>query len=186
MSGIKGTAPGISSFVGAAGQIVTGSIQEDLFIRGRSFSYEDWLVYAADEIKTFVFDPIACTCDQIVFQPFAFSAQSGPIEIGIFAPVTADDDGTLLGASNRRATSPIIPEGILRLNPSNIVKPADRFAGDLVPASGTAPANSSGAENTQGLPFEIIPSIKYALTVKNTDGAGVRIQFKTTWFEIFF
>lgn len=174
------------NFAGAAGQLVTGSIQENLFIQGRSFSYEDWLVYGADETKTFVFDPTACTCDQIVFQPFAFSAQSGPVEIEIFAPVTADDDGDVLGASNRRATSPITPDGILRLNPSNIALPADRFAGDLVPASGTAPANSSGAENTQGLPFEIIPSIKYALTVKNTDGAGVRILFKTTWFEIFF
>jgi len=174
------------NFAGAAGQLITGSIQENLFILGQSFSYEDWLTYGADETKTIVFDPTGCDCDQLIFNPFAFSAQSGPIEIGIFAPVTADDDGTVLEASNRRATSPITPEGILRLNPSNIVKPADRFAGDLVPATGTAPANSSGGGNMLGLPFEIITSVKYALTIKNTDGADVRIQFKTTWFEINF
>lgn len=173
------------NFAGAAGQLISGTIQENLFILGQSFSYEDWLVYGADETKTFVFDPTDCDCDQLVFNPFAFSAQSGPVEIKIYAPVTADDDGTILGVSNRRATSPITPKGILRLNPSNIVLPA-AFAGDLIPSTGTAPANSSGAENARGLPFEIITSVKYALTIKNTDGADVRIQFKTTWFEINF
>lgn len=171
---------------GAAGQVVTGSIQENLFILGQSFSYEDWLVYGADETKTFVFDPTACTCDQLVFNPFAFSAQGGPVEIKIFAGVVyTAATGSILGASNRRATSSITPEGVLLLNPT-ITTPGVEFAGDLVPATGTAPANSTGSGNMPGLPFEIDTAFVYKLTVKNIDGAGIRIQFKTTWFEIFF
>jgi hypothetical protein len=178
-----GNAPRTSAFAGSAGQVITGTVQENLFIEGKSFSYEDWLTYTADETKTFVFDPTACECVQIVFNPIAFSATAGPIEIKFYVGTTADDDGTLLEASNRRATSSVTPQGIWRLNPSNISLGTE-FAGDLVPATGVTSATSTGSQNQPNLPFEVLKTSKYAITVKNTDGADTYVQIKSTWFEI--
>ena len=75
---------------GAAGQIVTGTIQENLFILGLSFSWEDYLTYAAAEEKIFVFDPTACTCAQLIFNPLVFSANAGPITIDVYTEVSYD------------------------------------------------------------------------------------------------
>jgi len=170
---------------GLAGQYVVGSIQENLFIGGNSFSYVDYLSFADSEVKTFVFDGTACTCEQIVFNTILFSATAGPVLIDFYAGTTADSDGTLLGVSNRRATSPIVNEGVLRLNPSNITL-GTRFSGDMVPANAAQGIGSSnqGAQSSQGLPFEIDFSIKYAFTITNTNGAGVYVKIDATWFEV--
>lgn len=177
-----GPTPSVSGFAGLANQVVVGSIQENLFIAGRSFSFEDYFTFGASEVKTFVFDPTACGCSQLVINPLIFAATGGPIIVDIYANTTADKDGTLLGVSNRRFGSPATMAE-LRLDPSNITL-GTRISGDIVPATGTAPANSTGGANAQGLPFELSKNLKYSITMTNNDGAGVIAVFKFTYFEI--
>lgn len=168
--------------ISIADSINLSSIQEYLFVQGKSFSYEEHLIYGASEVKTFVFDPTAFTGTNIVFEPIVFAATAGPILIKFYYGTEADDDGTLLGVSNRRAPLGIVNQGIWRLNP-NIVSLGTEFAGDIVPANETIGQTSVGASNQPGLPFEIFSNIKYALTIENKNGAGVYVQMKATWFE---
>jgi hypothetical protein len=182
-----GNAPKTSAFAGTAGQIITGTIQENLFINGFSFSYVDYLVYALAGTKTIVFDGSACECSQIVFNPILFSASAGPILIDFYANVTlnATPGGTILQASNRRATSPNVTDAILYLDPT-IDDLGTRFSGDLVPSNESAGVGTSnqGASSSQGLPFEIDSSLLYAFTMENLDGADTYIKVDMTWFEI--
>jgi hypothetical protein len=162
----------------------TTDVAGEQFVLGNSYSYEDYHIFAlADDTLTFVFDPTAFTGTNLTVEPISFCATSGPITIDFYTGTDADDDGTLLGASNRRATSSNINEAILRLDPT-INSIGTRFSGDLVPATGTAPANSSGGSNVSGLPFELDTSLKYAFVATNKDGANVYFCIKMTWFEI--
>lgn len=154
---------------------------EALFVLGKAFSFEDYFTFGNLEARTFVFDPTAFTGDQIVFNPMLFAGSSGPVLIDFFAGVDADDDGTLLTPSNRRSGFPA-PESVFREAPT-INDFGTRFAGDSVPSSGAGVGNTNGAGNIAGLPFEINPALKYAITITNQDGAGTIIQLKTTWFE---
>lgn len=180
-----GNAPGIAAFVGSAGQVITGPIQEQLFIEGKSFSYEDYHVFDVDEVKLFVFDPALYAGPQLVFSPLVFAASSGPILVQYYANFLGSADGTLLEASNRRFGFDG-PLSTIRLNPTPTVPGAygTRFAGDMVPATGNNPATSTGAGNSAGLPFEPSPTLKTAFTLTNTDGAATYVQIKMTWFEV--
>jgi len=177
-----GNAIGPGATVGLLGAQLNSSVQEDLFVQGKSFSFEDYFTFAADETKTFVFSPLAFEGVNITVNPFIFSATSGPCEIDLYYGTTNDEDGTLLGASNRRFGMPA-PKSTLRLNPSNVIL-GTRFAGDLIPATGVNPNNSNPATSPIGLPFELSRLIKYALTIHNSDGDGVKLMFKMTWFEV--
>lgn len=169
----------ISGFIEAV-RITT--IQEELFVLGKAFSYEDYISFSAGETKTIVFDPTAFAGIQIAFNPISFSATSGPIKIDFYTGSDSDDDGTILEPSNRREGFPG-PASILRLNPNNITL-GDRFAGDLVPANGLGVGNANGGNNQPGLPFEIDFTLKKAITIKNEDGADTLVQLKITWFEV--
>lgn len=174
------------AFAGAAGQIITSDIQENLFILGLSYSWEDYLTYAADEEKIFVFDPLLCTCEQLVFNPLVFSANAGPITIDIYTEVSYDTGtGTLAVASNRRETSPNTPDAILRYGSvATLNFLGTKFAGDLIPSNGAAAPNAAGNTNIGALPFEIdITKIK-AVGLTNTDGNGVLVSHKFNWFEV--
>jgi hypothetical protein len=160
------------------------TVSDEQFVLGNSYSYEDYHIFLlADDTFTFVLDPTAFTGLNLTVEPISFCATSGPITIDFYAGVDADDDGTLLGVSNRRATSSNVNKAILRLDPT-INDIGTKFAGDLVPSTGTAPANSSGAASATGLPFELDPAGKYAFVATNNDGANVYFCIKITWFEI--
>jgi hypothetical protein len=170
---------------GGAGQLVTGQIREELFIRGEAFSWEDWLVYGTSESKIIVFDPRNCTAQQIVFDPLLFNANSGPVTVDVYTNVSYDlGTGTALVASNRRETLQSInpPEAILRLNPTGFS--GSKFAGDLVPASGPSPAVGSGNQNQEGAVFEIDKTIVKAIGLTNHDGDNVYVSHKLTWYEV--
>lgn len=160
----------------------TTNTQEDAFVNGLVFSYEDYLIYGDDEVKNFIFDPTAFTGTNLVITPPQFSASSGPITVEYFIGATADNDGTLLGISNRRGTSSNVNKAILRLAPSNISE-GTRFAGRLIPATGVNPNQGSGNASGSNLPFEIDCSVKYLIRITNTDGAGVYVQTDFTWIE---
>jgi hypothetical protein len=182
-----GNAPKASAFAGLAGQIVTGTVQENLFIGGFSFSYTDRLLYAAAGAKIITFDGRLCTCGQIVFNPILFSSNSGPILIDFYAGVTlnATPGGATLEPSNRRATSDNVSDAVLLLDPT-IDDMGTRFAGDLVPANESAGVGTSnqGAASSAGLPFEIDHSLVYAIDIENLDGADTYVKVDMTWFEI--
>ena len=182
----SGSAPTVSAFSGAAGQIISSDIQENLFILGLSYSWEDYLTYSASEEKIFVFDPTACTCAQLVFNPLVFSANAGPITIDIYTSVSwTPGTGTLAVASNRRETSPNTPEAILRYgSAATLGFSGTKFAGDLIPANGAAAPNAAGNSNPEGLPFEIDISIIKAVGLTNTDGNGILVSHKFNWFEV--
>lgn len=157
--------------------------QEDAFVNGNVFSYEDYLTYETDEAKSFIFDPSEFTGNNLVVTPPQFAATGGPVTVEYFAGATADNDGTLLGVSNRRGTSEKANQAILRLNPSNLSEGA-KFSGRLVPATGLNPATSNGNSGGSFLPFELDPTIKYLIKITNTDGNGIFVQTDFTWLEV--
>jgi hypothetical protein len=181
----NGGAP--SAFAGTAGQVITGTIQENLFIGGFSFSFTDRLLYVATGIKRITFDARLCSCSQLVFNPIIFSANAGPILIDFYAGVTlnATPGGTELEPSNRRATSPNVSDAVLLLDPV-IDNLGTRFAGDIVPANESTGVGTSnqGASSSAGLPFEIDHSLVYAIEINNLDGADTYVKIDMTWFEI--
>lgn len=181
-SGI-GNAPSHGAAIGLQGSRLTSSISENLFVAGKAFSYEDYLVFGLNEIKTIVLDSSAYVGDNLVVLPLVFYATGGPTLVDYYTNVSANDDGTLLVPSNRRESFPA-PKSLLRLNPTNFS--GDRFTGDLIPATGLGVGNISGQANQAnvlGIPFELISNIKHAITLENKNGAGVYVQIKLTWFE---
>lgn len=171
--------------------IKTTTIWEDFFFNQEAFSYEDYTTFAASETKTIIVDPTAFIPDgkgvlkRIPFLPMSAYSPSGPIRVQFYQDSIADDDGTLLEASNRDSSAEkIIPDLKLRLDPSNITK-GTRFAGDLIPSSDSGPGglNTVGGSNAPGLPFAITNLKKYAIDLTNDNGDNVLVQIKLTWFE---
>ena len=178
-----GNISGIAAFAGTAGQLKVGSISEEAFILGKSFSYEDYTLFAlADEEHFIVFNPVLYAGFFLFFDPIALSASSGPVLVDIYAGTDSDEDGTLLGASNRRAAFPG-PKSTLRMDPT-INDIGTRFAGDMVPATGNNPNTANGSSNSGGLPFEPIRPGKTAIKFTNLDGADTYLQIKLTWYEL--
>ena len=158
------------------------SRSESFWLKGKSFSFSDYFSFANGEVKTIVFDPTACDCNNVEFETILFAATSGPILIDFYALTDADDDGTILASSNR-SNSTVTANSVFRLNPT-INNIGTRFSGDLIPSTGTAPSNSSGATVAGGLPFEINKNIKYAFQITNTDGNDTYVQIDLTFYEI--
>ena len=185
----SGNIPGLGNYAGAAGQIITSEIQENLFISGLSFSWEDWLSYDADEEKLFIFYTLLCVpacCVQLIFNPLVFAANAGPIKIDIYTEVSyVNGTSQLLQQSNRRETSDNTSDAILRVGErTNMEFTGTKFSGDLIPSNGAAAPNAAGNTNPAGLPFEIdITKIK-AVGLTNTDGNGVLVSHKFNWFEV--
>ncbi|MCK5612881.1 hypothetical protein KAR91_64000 [Candidatus Pacearchaeota archaeon] len=176
-----GNAPLPGSTIGLLGAHLTSTIQENLFVEGKSFSYEDYHTFGADETKIIVFDSTAFEGENLIVNPFGFAATAGPIKIDFYTLVSNNDDGTELFASNRREGFPD-PLSVLRLNPTGFS--GTRFAGDLVPATGISVPTGQGSGNQPGLPFELNAAIKHAIGMTNEDGADVVFQMKMTWFEV--
>lgn len=174
-----GNAPVAAAFAGSESQIITGTIQEELFLQGKAFSWEDRLTFGADEVKTIVFDMSLFTGGRLFLNPLIVGASSGPILIDFYTGPTYDLNGTILGASNRIEGKPA-PKSVLRLNPTNVSLGA-LFSGDTVFATGAGVGNANPGANLLGNPFQIITD--KAITVTNNDGADTIVQFKLTWFE---
>lgn len=176
-----GNAPGPGSTIGLLGAGLVSSVQEDLFVAGKSFSLDKRLILPIG-ISRIVFDPTAFEGENFTFLPLFFAATAGPVLIDLYTGTVADDNGTLLTPSNRREGQPQ-PVSIIRLNPT-INDAGTLFADDLVPASGSGVGNANGSTNGPGLPFEIDPTMKKMLLIDNKDGAGIYFQLKMTWFEV--
>lgn len=180
------------NIISPAQAIKTISIQEHFFFLGQVFSFEDYFLFSEGETKTIITDPTgfeplgAGVQTRIPFNPLVANSTAGPILIDFYVGADSDDDGEVLGTSNRDSTNPkLISDIILRLNPSNIVK-GTRFAGDLIAANATGPGNNTliGSQNVLSLPFAISNLTKYAIDLTNVNGDGVYVQIKLTWLEI--
>jgi hypothetical protein len=167
------------------GPVQLTDTQENAFFNGNVFSYEDYLTYDASETKYLYFDCSGFNGENLIVLPPAFSSTAGPVTIEFYSNPTVTANGTELGVSNRRGTSTNTNDAKLYLNVvGNITNNGTRFTGRLVPASGTAPANSSGSQASGDLPFELNTSINYLIVITNTNGAGVIIQTDFTWLEL--
>ena len=177
-----GNAPLTGSTIGLLGAGKISTIQDELFVAGKSFSYEDYLTFGTDEVKNIIFDSSAFTGINLIFNPITFAAPAGPITIEFYTGTTSDEDGTVLQSSNRREGQPPA-QSVIRVGDTNISL-GTRFSGDLVPATGTGIGNTNPGSNQPGLPFEIDASVNHAIVITNTDGADVLVQIKMTWFEV--
>ena len=165
---------------GLLNAIRTTTIQEELFVLGGAFSYEDYLIVPSGGAQI-IFDPTAFEGTNLTFSPLIFAAESGPVLVDIYTGTDADDDGTLLIPSNRREGQPQ-PKSVIRLNPT-VNSLGTKFAGDSVLASGAGIGNVNSNANSPGLPFEIDTSVKKALDIDNTSGGDIIFQIKLQWFE---
>ena len=174
-----GNMPNVS--MGLCCAALVQDIKEYLFFAGKTYSFEDYFTIGDMETSTIVVDPTAFTGDRLTFMPLVSYALGGPILIDFYASTVADSDGLLLASSNRRINFPAA-KTILRLNPT-IISIGSRFAGDIIPSTGQNAPSASGANNIETIRFEISKNIKYAITLKNNDGANAIVQIKLTWFE---
>ena len=167
--------------INSSGITIVKSLQEVLLGEGKVFSYEDYFTFDADETKTFVINPAAFAGTRITSLPVVAYSTAGPVLVNYYANTTSDEDGTLLEGSNRRmGFSP--PTLTIRLNPT-ISDLGTRFTGDIIPATGTAPATSNSSSNIGILPFEISKTYKTSFTIQNKNGADTYLQLKLGWFE---
>jgi len=166
--------------LGAAG-IKMLSLQESAFILGNAYTHSDYDLDIADSaVIDFLFDPTACTCDQLVAEVPLFNATGGPVTIEFFSAPTVTLNGTELVSFNRRAV-PKVAEAKLYKGPT-LSDPGTRFSGLLLPATAAAQGNT-GDQTIQGLPFEVDLAIKVLIRVTNLNGAGVDIGRRFDWVE---
>jgi hypothetical protein len=166
------------------GPLVVTSRQENIFVSGRIFSYEDFRTYAASEVAYFIFDPTAFEGESLIVSAPSFSATAGPVLVEYYAGVIESGDGTILGVSNRLGSSGNVSSATFKLNPTTISNEGIRFTGRLVPSTATTPINVGGATASGSLPFELDTSFKYLVKVTNTNGDGTIIQTDFTWMEV--
>jgi hypothetical protein len=160
--------------------ITTISIQESAFINGRAFTHSDYtLGVLADNVTNYLFDPTACTCDQIVAEVPIFNATSGPVTIEFFAGTIVSANGTELDSFNRRSGGDI-PEAKLYIGPT-ITFDGARFSGIILTATEAAQGDT-GAVTVSGLPFEVSKSIKILIRVTNANGVN-NIGRRFDWVE---
>lgn len=160
------------------------SIQEDLFIQGKSFSSRH-IVVSPTEAPSYidlVIDARDCDCSQIVFAPLRFVADEGPIVVELRVGCTVSALGTELGTFNRRATSSNVSHLKVYHTPT-VTGAGTVFSEILVPSSALG-VNIRGAQSAAGLPFEINKELLYIARIKNNNGTNANVEYNATWFEI--
>lgn len=171
----------LNSVFGVVG-IKTLSIQENAFIQGNSFTHSDYEVSVdAAEVINYLFDPTACTCDQIIAEVPIFNATAGPITIEFYTGVVVSANGSELISFNRRPGESAA-EAKLYVAPT-ITNDGTRFSGLLLTAT-DAVQGDTGSVTIQGLPFEVTKTTKILIRVTNTNGAGVGLGRRFDWVEI--
>lgn len=178
---ITGNGGKSSAFAGAAGQVVVGDIQENLFVLGVSFS-TIWrlIVPASPDVMDIIWDATAFTGTQITFNPITIESTGGPVHIDYFAGVTESGDGTLLPTINRRTALSGSNQAIITVDPLTV-----SIVGALNYFSTFAGSGAKvGGDAAGGSPVEVIPSLKYLLRLANQSNQPETVSIDATWFEI--
>lgn len=159
----------------------TVSIGEDSFVNGKAFTHADYTLGVGDsEIINYIFDPRACTCENVVAENPIFNATAGPVTIEYFVGTTVSDLGTELLTFNRRSGGSSA-HAKLYVAPT-ISDDGVRIAGQLINAT-TAVQGDTGAATTVGLPFEVDKRFLMLIRVTNTNGADIAIGRSLNWIE---
>lgn len=166
----------------AANALRISTIQEDLFIQGKSFTSRQIVVAPNAGQIDILIDARVCTCNQIVFAPLSFIADEGPITVELYVGVTISALGTLKTIFNRRSTSPT--KNRLKIYSGPTVSDVGiKFSELLIPASSAA-IFINGSQSGPGLPFEINKELLYMARIINNNGADANVEYNATWFEI--
>ena len=164
-----------------AGAIKSLSVQEDAFINGKAFTHADYTQgIATDAIINYLFDPTACTCDQVIAEVPIFNATAGPVLIEYFVGTTVSANGTELITFNRRSGFPAA-KGKIYVAPT-ITADGVRIAGQLLPAT-DAVQGDTGASTEAGLPFEVDKAFRLLIRITNKNGDNVSIGRRFDWIE---
>jgi hypothetical protein len=161
--------------------IRTMSIQESAFISGQAFTHSDYTLDVLTTVVTdYLFDPTACTCDQVIAETPIFNATAGPVTIEFFAGTTVSANGTELDVFNRRAAGGAA-EAKLYVGPT-ITLVGTRFAGQILTAT-DAVQGDTGAVTIPGLPFEVDKTTLILVRVTNINGTS-SIGRRFDWVEV--
>jgi hypothetical protein len=159
----------------------TVSLQEDAFVAGKAFTHSDYtLGVATSAVIDYLFDPTACSCDQIIAEVPVFNATAGPVTVEFYSAPTTTANGTELISFNRRSGG-ASAEAKLYVGPT-ISDVGTRFSGLLLPATAATQGNT-GDQTIQGLPFEVNKAAKVLIRVTNKNGDGVDIGRRFDWVE---
>ena len=182
-----GNTPGPTK--GVTGANLISSIPEDFFARGKAFTYQDYLTYAADEVNNFIFDPTnyvsppGAQARIVGFFP-SFFAEAGPLLVDFYYGTVEAGDGAPLLIFNRDSQSVNMPLSTLKLNPTVITDNGTRFTGIGIPANSIGSGQQISSSVEDQLPFALDITKKYLIKVKNTNGAGTIVTMRFTFFEI--
>jgi hypothetical protein len=161
--------------------IKTLTIQENAFISGHAFTHSDYtLSVATGAVINYLFDPTACTCDQVIAEVPIFNSTAGPVTVEFYSAPTTTANGTELLSFNRRSGG-AAAEAKLYVGPT-ITDDGTRFSGLLLPATAAVQGNT-GDQTIQGLPFEVSKTTKVLIRITNTNGDGVDIGRRFDWIE---
>lgn len=160
--------------------IRTLSIQESAFINGQSFTHSDYtLAVAGAAVINYLFDPTACTCDQVIAETPIFNSTAGPVTIEFFTGTTVSANGSELLVFNRRSGGDAA-EAKLYVGPT-ITGDGTRFAAQILTAT-DAVQGDTGAVTIQGLPFEVDKTALILIRLTNTNGIA-DIGRRFDWVE---
>lgn len=172
----------LNSVLSPANAIKTITIEGEAFVRGRAFTHADYtLDVGTDEVINYLFDPTACTCENLVAEVPIFNASAGPVTIEYYIGTTVSAVGTELLAFNRRSGG-VAPKAKLYVAPT-ITDDGVRFTGQVVTAT-EAVQGDTGSISYAGLPFEVDQTQLLLIRVTNTNGNGVAMGRLFNWIEL--
>jgi len=167
------------------GALVNISIENEKVFHEILFSVSKRLTFAGLAIHDIVIDPLACTCDNLVFLPAVFKAfGAGPIEIDMYFGVTTDSDGTEWGSINRDNTSSNTADVVVKLDPTVTdvgIKLPVEFS---IFSDGIAAVSLAGGESKEGLVFNARKDGKYMFRFTNTENAVANSTIAFNWYEV--
>ena len=179
--GVPAIAERVIKAFNAANAFKTVSLQEAAFVNGKSFTHADFTTgIGTDAIINYLFDPTACTCNQVVAEVPIFNATAGPVTIEYFIGTTVSALGTELFTFNRRSGGE--PARARLYVAPTITGDGVRIAGQLLPAT-DAVQGDTGQTTEIGLPFEVDRNNLLLIRVTNTNGADVAIGRRFDWIE---
>jgi hypothetical protein len=168
------------------GGVIEDFINEDintLVDEGKVFTYLDYTIYGASEVKDLVFDPIDYKGSKLkVFTP-SFSATAGPVIIDVYFGTDAvRDPAKELFIYNRNGKSSNTAKSKAYINPI-INSLGFRPGGRLVPSGGQNPATGVPGEAAEFVPVILDETQKVLFRIKNLNGADTYIETNVVFIE---
>ena len=166
------------------------SINEELFIKGKSFSGRDYFDIAGGAQIYMIFDPTDSGLNKIIFEPLRFlGLLDGPIYIDIYnyneAPVGPVGDPLRIGnrieyVNGLKSKFNFISEGSLNLS---LLISANKLNGRIISCAALSGHAFHSGDSAGGLPFEVNPTMRKVIKIDNQGSGGAQIEYNFTFFE---